>query len=131
HRRPLRRRPRPPRAPPPAPRRSRGRPRPLRPPRPRDRPRHPRPLPRGRRHPPPARMTPGAPVDAELRDLHGVDLAALTRLAEAMFGRGDRPPGWLARKLARERVDPDLSVLAVAPGSPQHAPEDMLLGYFL
>lgn len=70
-------------------------------------------------------------MDVELRDLRGVDLDALTRLAEDLFGRGDRPPGWLARKLAREGVDPELSVLAVARGAPEPAPEDMLLGYFL
>lgn len=70
-------------------------------------------------------------MDAELRGLRGVDTAALTRLAEAVFGRGERPAGWLARKLAREGVDPDVSVLAVTPGSEKHVQEDMLLGYFL
>ncbi|MBZ5713337.1 GNAT family N-acetyltransferase [Nannocystis pusilla] len=67
----------------------------------------------------------------ELRSLRGVGVEALTRLAEAIFGRGDRAPGWFARKLAREGVDLDLSVLAVAAGAPGHVPEDMLFGYLL
>lgn len=70
-------------------------------------------------------------MDVELRSLRGVSVDALTRLAESIFGRGDRAPGWLARKLAREGVDRDLSVLAVAAGAPEHVPEDMLFGYFL
>lgn len=83
----------------------------------------------------------------------------LERLARRVFGDGDRPPGWLARKLAREAVDPHLSAVAVASDAPwrstapltgdadaprqstarlvgdaddlSHVPEDMLLGYIL
>lgn len=41
------------------------------------------------------------------------DLAALEPVAEAVFGRGRRQPGWFARKLLREGVEPSLSSLAV------------------
>ncbi|MDC0719530.1 GNAT family N-acetyltransferase [Nannocystis bainbridge] len=70
-------------------------------------------------------------MDFELRSLRGVATDALTRLAEDIFGRGERAPGWFARKLQREAVDPELSVLAVAAGASGHVPQDMLLGYFL
>lgn len=70
-------------------------------------------------------------MDVELRSLRGVAIDALARLSEAIFGRGDRAPGWFERKLAREGVDLDRSVLAVAAGAPGHVPEDMLFGYFL
>jgi len=46
------------------------------------------------------------------------DLAALEVIAEAVFGRGRRQPGWFARKLGREGVEPRLSSLAVLdPGA--------------
>jgi len=70
-------------------------------------------------------------MDFELRSLRGVAVDALTRLAEDIFGRGERASGWFARKLAREGVDLDLSVLVVAAGAPEHVPLDMLFGYFL
>jgi GNAT superfamily N-acetyltransferase len=54
----------------------------------------------------------------------GPALADLQPLAERIFGRGDRAPGWFARKLAREAVDPARSVLALAPG-------DEPVGYML
>ena len=55
--------------------------------------------------------------------LAGLPLPALERLARRIFGDGDRPAGWLARKLAREAVDPRLSVLALAAGpDPQDTP---------
>ncbi|MCY1006646.1 hypothetical protein OV079_14010 [Nannocystis pusilla] len=70
-------------------------------------------------------------MDFELRSLRGVATDALTALAEDIFGRGERAPGWFARKLEREDVDRELSVLAVAAGAPEHVPQDMLFGYFL
>lgn len=70
-------------------------------------------------------------MSAELRPLRGLPLPALVRLAERVFGRGDRPPGWLARKLEREAVDPDLSLLALAPGPPGPVSDARLLGYVL
>lgn len=70
-------------------------------------------------------------MSAALRPLRGLPLPRLARLAERIFGRGDRAPGWLARKLAREAVDPDLSVLAVETGHPEPVSDDMLLGYVL
>ncbi|MFO7565727.1 MAG: GNAT family N-acetyltransferase [Enhygromyxa sp.] len=45
------------------------------------------------------------------------ELAALEPIAEAVFGRGRRQPGWFARKLAREGVEARLSsVAATVPG---------------
>lgn len=41
------------------------------------------------------------------------DLRRLEPLAVRIFGPGDRPEGWFARKLHRECVDPQLSRLAV------------------
>lgn len=41
------------------------------------------------------------------------DLRRLESLAIRVFGAGDRPPGWFARKLHRECVDPELSRIAV------------------
>ncbi|PCC66581.1 Ribosomal protein S18 acetylase RimI [Nannocystis exedens] len=70
-------------------------------------------------------------MDVELRSLRGVATDALTALAEDIFGRGERAPGWFARKLEREGVDRERSVLAVAAGAPEHVPHDMLFGYFL
>ena len=67
----------------------------------------------------------------DLRPLAELPPDALDRLAERVFGAGDRPAGWLARKLAREAIDPALSVLAVRSGAPDPAPEDSLLGYLL
>ncbi|HET6581969.1 MAG TPA: GNAT family N-acetyltransferase [Nannocystaceae bacterium] len=42
------------------------------------------------------------------------DPLGLQPIAEAIFGVGDRRPDWFARKLARECVDPALSVVALA-----------------
>jgi len=42
------------------------------------------------------------------------ELAALEGVAEAVFGRGRRQPGWFRRKLIREGVEAPLSSLAVA-----------------
>jgi ribosomal protein S18 acetylase RimI-like enzyme len=42
------------------------------------------------------------------------DLAALEPVAEAVFGRGRRQPGWFARKLMREGVEASLSSLAIS-----------------
>lgn len=53
-----------------------------------------------------------------------VALADLQALAEASFGGRPRPPGWFARKLAREAVDLERSLLAFGPG-------DRLVGYAL
>ena len=44
------------------------------------------------------------------------DLQRLQGLAEDVFGRGDRPQGWFARKLRRECVDPALTRVAVLSG---------------
>jgi ribosomal protein S18 acetylase RimI-like enzyme len=41
------------------------------------------------------------------------ELASLESVAEAVFGRGRRQPGWFARKLAREGVEPQLSSVAI------------------
>lgn len=49
---------------------------------------------------------------AEQRGLDG--LAALEPLAETIFGRGERVPGWFARKLVRECVEPAASALLMA-----------------
>ena len=56
--------------------------------------------------------------------------ASLVALAEAVFGVGDRRPGWFARKLLRECVDADLSHVAVtATGDPTDP--QCWLGYVL
>ena len=44
----------------------------------------------------------------------GDRLAGLEPLARRIFGDGDRPQGWFARKLHRECVDPSLSRLVIA-----------------
>ena len=54
----------------------------------------------------------------------GVDLRALQPVVEAVFPAPDRPPGWFARKLAREAADPAWTALAFGPG-------DAVVGYFL
>jgi ribosomal protein S18 acetylase RimI-like enzyme len=54
----------------------------------------------------------------------GVALTALQTIAEVVFPAADRPPGWFARKLAREAVDPAASVLAFGP-------DEQVVGYFL
>lgn len=58
------------------------------------------------------------------------DPAELEGLALRIFGDGDRPPGWFARKLRREGVDPALSVVALRPGSEPRDPNGWL-GYVL
>ena len=54
----------------------------------------------------------------------------LVTVAEAVFGSGDRPEGWFARKLRRECVDTSLSPVAVDPA---RDPDDVSgwLGYVL
>lgn len=59
------------------------------------------------------------------------DLAALEPLAEAVFGRGRRQPGWFARKLIREGVDPQLSSLAVATAQRETITAEQACGYVL
>lgn len=54
----------------------------------------------------------------------GVELPRIQALAEACFAGRPRAPGWFARKLAREAVDPARSLLALGPG-------DSLVGYVL
>jgi GNAT superfamily N-acetyltransferase len=54
----------------------------------------------------------------------GVALADLQALVEACFAGRPRPTGWFARKLVREAVDRDRSLLAFGPG-------DELVGYTL
>lgn len=44
----------------------------------------------------------------------GDRLESLEPLAETIFGRGERVPGWFARKLVRECVDPAASALLLA-----------------
>lgn len=58
------------------------------------------------------------------------DVVRLEALARDVFGPGQRPQGWFARKLRREHVDPALSRVAVASGC---APQDAgaWLGYVL
>lgn len=46
-------------------------------------------------------------------------LAGLQPLFEAVFGAGDRPPGWFARKLARECLDDELSRVAFVGDEPR------------
>jgi GNAT superfamily N-acetyltransferase len=49
--------------------------------------------------------------------LGGIEaLADLEPLAETIFGRGERVPGWFARKLVRECVDPAASALLLDAG---------------
>ena len=57
----------------------------------------------------------------------GRDVGELTRLqplAERAFGGGDRPDGWFSRKLLREAIDPDLTVVAVDRSLPAVGPGD-------
>lgn len=49
------------------------------------------------------------------------DVARLQGLAERVFGRRRRAPGWFTRKLRRECVRPELSVVAVRDGA---SPDD-------
>ncbi len=65
-------------------------------------------------------------IDADALD----DLAALEPVAEAVFGPGDRRPGWFARKLIREGVDPRLSSLVVDASADAVGPGEVL-GYAL
>ncbi len=61
------------------------------------------------------------------------EVGALTRLeplARRIFGPGDRPTGWFARKLRREHVDPQLSVVAVRANADPTDP-DAWRGYVL
>jgi GNAT superfamily N-acetyltransferase len=57
-------------------------------------------------------------------------LARLEPLARRIFGEGDRPEGWFARKLDRECVDPSLSRLAIRDGGDLDDP-GAWLGYAL
>ncbi|MEM6994916.1 MAG: GNAT family N-acetyltransferase [Myxococcota bacterium] len=54
----------------------------------------------------------------------------LAQVAEAVFGTRDRPPGWFARKLRRECVDPSASPVAIAAGTDPTEPAGWL-GYVL
>lgn len=54
----------------------------------------------------------------------------LAALAESIFGARDRPPGWFARKLKRECVDPTLSSLALNMDTDPTDPASWL-GYVL
>ncbi|MEM9460676.1 MAG: GNAT family N-acetyltransferase [Myxococcota bacterium] len=58
------------------------------------------------------------------------DPRRLEPLARQIFGPGDRPAGWFSRKLRRERVDPDLSPVAIEADAPAHDPAGWL-GYVL
>lgn len=61
---------------------------------------------------------------------HAGGLACVEQLVHRVFGPGDRPPGWFARKCDREGVDPHASVVAIRPESdPQDAAN--WLGYGL
>ena len=60
---------------------------------------------------------PGASSAIRLASDVGHDLTTLEPIARQIFGPGDRPPGWFARKLAREGVDPALSSLAFGTGN--------------
>lgn len=88
--------------------------------------------------PPPDARDDGAAIRRiRIVPLAGLPLPRLERLARRVFGDGDRPPGWLARKLAREAVDPHLSALALAldepdptdtsPAPREHDPTDISL----
>lgn len=44
------------------------------------------------------------------------ELAQLQEVAESIFGRGQRQPDWLRRKLMREGVEPELSAVAIEGG---------------
>jgi ribosomal protein S18 acetylase RimI-like enzyme len=60
------------------------------------------------------------------------ELAVLESVAEAVFGRGRREPGWFARKLIREAVDAKLSSLIVsAPAASEAITPDQIGGYAL
>lgn len=67
-----------------------------------------------------ARLAPAV----RLVSTEGVELGRIQALAEACFAGRPRPPGWFARKLAREAVDRARSLLALGPG-------DEVLGYAL
>ncbi|MBK8264206.1 MAG: GNAT family N-acetyltransferase [Nannocystis sp.] len=54
------------------------------------------------------------------------DLTALEATARAIFGEGERRPGWLARKIRREAVVPGLSVIVFEVGRPE-----VVIGYAL
>jgi GNAT superfamily N-acetyltransferase len=77
-------------------------------------------------------MRASASVTDEIAIIPAADLGDLTRLeplARAIFGEGDRAPGWFERKLHRECVDAELSRLAVSGGQ-LHDP-DAWVGYAL
>ncbi len=57
-----------------------------------------------------------APYQICLASASDLPLPALQPLAEAVFGAGERAATWFTRKLAREAVDPTLSILAFGPG---------------
>lgn len=58
------------------------------------------------------------------------DPSRLESLARRIFGQGDRPAGWFGRKLRRERVDADLSPVAIRADADARDPEGWL-GYVL
>ncbi|NVB40637.1 GNAT family N-acetyltransferase [Pseudenhygromyxa sp. WMMC2535] len=57
------------------------------------------------------------------------ELAALAPVAEAIFGAGQRTPGWFARKLRREGVEARLCTLAVTGDAP--FTRERVVGYAL
>lgn len=60
--------------------------------------------------------SPDRPRRVHLAAELGHDLPALEPLARQIFGAGDRPRGWFARKLVREGVEPGLCSLAFGTG---------------
>jgi ribosomal protein S18 acetylase RimI-like enzyme len=71
-------------------------------------------------------------VSIEITGAEGLaELAALERTAEAVFGRGDRRPGWFGRKLIREGVEAGLSSVAVEPSGAGPIAPAQVQGYAL
>jgi ribosomal protein S18 acetylase RimI-like enzyme len=65
----------------------------------------------------------------DVRIASAAEIGGAARLEGAWlraFGPGDRPAGWFARKLARERVDDELSQVAIATGSDPRSPRSWL-----
>lgn len=70
-------------------------------------------------------------LDARIVGLDALpDPTALEGLARRIFGEGDRPRGWFARKLRRERVVPALSAVAIRADAAPSDPRGWL-GYVL